>query len=395
MKRVFLVLLVLALAGCSKKEPEKKDDKTAASKKDDQPDAHTDEPEHEAVTRRVRVTPAVFKGAKIAVVPVTKEPLAVTLGLPGELVADPDRSAKVSSPVAGRLDRVSFREGTAVKKGDILAVVRVPELGKLRSAVAATSAKATAARANATRLETLESKKLASAQELLSAKAEADALEAEARAASEELGAVGTAGTTGGAELPLRAPVSGVIITRDAVVGQPVTAEQPIATIGDLDEVWFLGRLFEKDLGKVNTGAPAEVQLNAYPKEVFNGSIDYIADKIDPVARTVTARIRLQNRNRLLRIGLFGNARVLTGEASGRPPQLVVPRSAIVEVGEKPVVFVRQADDDYELHEVVLGESALGKTEIISGLREGEQVVSEGAFTLKSLALKSTIGEED
>lgn len=385
-------LSALVCIGCPKENPAAHDQpKPSASTS---ASAHSDEPEHEGVAKRVRVPPAVVKDAKIAVAPVVKESLAITLVLPGELVPDPDRTARVSSPVPGRLDQVAFKEGAVVKKGDLLAIVRVPELGKVRSAQAAAAAKASAARANADRLKALVEKKLAAEQEALTAKAEADALEAESRALSEQLRAMGT-GEGGGPQLALRAPVSGTVVSRDAVVGQPVTAEQTIATVADLSETWFLGRVFEKDLGRVKVGATAEIILNAYPKERFNGTVEYIAKQIDPIARTLTARIRLQNRDDLLRIGLFGNARVATGEAHARPPQLIVPRSAVVEIAGKPVVFVRQADDDYELHDVILGESELGKVEVLNGLREGEQVVVRGAFTLKSIALKSTIAEEE
>ncbi len=73
----------------------------------------------------------------------------------------------------------------------------------------------------------------------------------------------------------------------------------------------------------------------------------------------------------------------------------MVPRSAVAEINSKPVVFVRHPDDDFELHPVVLGHAALGKVEVLSGLREGEEVVVDGAFTLKSLVLKSTFAEEE
>lgn len=389
-----LVLAASLLTGCPKEKPDaSSESKPAASAKSDA--AHVDEPEHEGVAKRVRVPPAVVKDAKIAVAPVAKESLAITLVLPGELATDPDRTARVSTPVPGRLDQVAFKEGSTVKKGDLLAVVRVPELGKIRSAQAAASAKATAARANAERLQSLVDKKLAATQEAVTTKAEADALDAEARALSEQLRAMGTGEGASGPQLMLRAPVSGTVVSRQAVVGQPVSADETIATIADLSRVWFLGRVFEKDLGRVKSGAKTEVTLNAYPKERFNGSVEYIGRQIDPVARTVTARIPLDNHDDLLRVGLFGNARVATGEAQERPPQLVVPRSAVVEIGGKPVVFVRQADEDYELHDVVLGEAALGKVEVLNGLRDGEQVVVEGTFTLKSIALKSTIAEEE
>ncbi|MBS2012528.1 MAG: efflux RND transporter periplasmic adaptor subunit [Deltaproteobacteria bacterium] len=394
--QVLLAGAVGGILGCPKSKDDPKP-KPPAAKNDDKTDAaaHSDEPDHEDLPKRIRLTKEVIADAKLKTAPVTKEILAVTLSLPGEVTADPDKSARLSTAVAGRLVDVRFKEGSEVKKGDVLAIVRVPEIGKVRSAFSATSAKAAAARANAERLGSLAEKGLAAKQEAVSAKAEADALDAEARALSDQLGALGMGAGGGGSELALRAPVSGVVVVRDAVVGQPVTTEQTIATIADLSEAWFLGRVFEKDLGRLKIGAKAEVQLNAYPKERFDGTIEYLGRQIDPVARTVTARIRVANRSDLLRIGLFGTARVSTGEEAKKQPALVILGTAVTEIGGKPVVFVRHADDDFELHEVVLGESSLGKVEVVNGLREGEQVVVDGVFTLKSAVLKGTIAEEE
>ena len=386
-------VLCLAL-GCSKgsrdeRTKERPDDRSASVAGS----AHTDEPEHESLPKRVRLPDEVIVAAKIRTFPVARERLAPTLVLPGEVAADPDRSARVSSPAAGRLERVTFREGTAVKKGDLLAVIRVPDLGKARASYTATAARAAAARADADRLEILADKRLAATQEVVTAKAEAEALEAEAHAADEQLRAMGT-GAGGGAELVLRAPVSGTIIARDAVVGQPVTPDETIASIADLSEVWFLARVFEKDLGRLRVGARADVNLNAYPDDVFPGEIEYVGLQIDPAARTLTARVRLTNRNDLLRIGLFGAARIATSDAAPQSSVLVVPRSAITEIADKHVAFVREPDGDFEMHEVVLGDRSVGKVAIVSGLREGEPVVADGVFTLKSVVLKGTFGEE-
>jgi cobalt-zinc-cadmium efflux system membrane fusion protein len=390
MSRRTLVLACVLLLGCKDRTSEKEATPKAASSEV----PHADEPQHEGLPKRVRLSPKVIAGANIRTATVTTEVLSSTVTLPGEIVADPDRSARVASPIAGRLVDVQFKEGSSVKKGQTLATVRIPELGKLRGALAAATSKAAAARANAERLSGLADKGLAAKQEALSAKAEADALDAEVTALREQLAAMGgPAG--GGAELAIRAPVSGVVVARDAVIGQPITTEQTIATIADLDEAWFLGRVFEKDLGRTRLGARAEVELNAYPKEHFEGTIEYLGKQIDPVARTVTARIRLANRSDILRIGLFGTARVSVDEEAKKAPVLAVPRSALTEIGTKTVVFVRHADDDFELHEVVLGDAALGKVEVVSGLRDGEQVVTDGVFTLKSAVLKSTLKEDD
>ncbi len=384
--RAMFPMLLLALVDCSRDKRPNRGEKSAPAAS-----AHTDEHEHESIPKRVRLTPNVIKDAQIKTAPAVREALAATLSLSGEVAADPDRSARVASPVSGRIEQVAFKEGSPVKKGDILAIVRVPDIGKARAAYAATMARAASARANADRLQALTDKRLASAQEVTAARAEADALEAEARAAGEHLQALGMGAGGTGSQLVLRAPISGVVIARDAVVGQPVTPEVTIASIAELSEVWFLARVFEKDLGRLRLGAAAEVQLNAYAAERFPGTIEYLGKQIDPVARTVTARIRLTNASGQLRIGLFGAARVATGDGTQRAAALVVPRSALTDIGGKTIVFVRQADDDFETHEVVIGDASLGKVEILSGLREGESVVTDGVFTLKSIVLKGTM----
>lgn len=395
MKKLFVLALAMVMAPMGCRDGKKEAATPAPSKPDEsESPAHTDEAEHEELPKRVRLSKEVIADAKIKTTPAVKEALAVTISLPGELTADPDKSARVSTPVAGRLVELRFKEGSVVKKGDVLALVRVPEIGKVRAGYNATRGKAAAARANADRLGTLGEKGLASKQESVSAQAEADALETEARALQQQLGALGMGSSGGGSELVLRAPVSGIVVARDAVVGQPITTEQTIATIADLSEAWFLGRVFEKALGQLKVGAKADVELNAYPKERFDGTIEYLGRQIDPISRTVTARIRLTNRSDLLRIGLFGTARVSTGQGA-KAAVLVVPRTAITEIAGNPVAFVRHADDDFEVHQLVLGASSLGKVEIVNGLREGEQVVVEGVFTLKSVVLKGTIAEEE
>jgi membrane fusion protein, heavy metal efflux system len=389
--RVAGSLLALALlASCSRSREGRKGEETpkpAASA--------AAEHDHEGFPKVVRLSAEVFRNAKLEVAPAAKELLGATLVLPGEIVADPDRSARLSSTVPGRIEEVRFRDGAVVEKGDVMVVVRVPDLGKVRGAFTATSSKAKAARANADRLKELVESRLAAQQAYVDAEAEAQSLDAEARALGEQLAAVGAGRSGGGVLLELRAPLKGVVIKRDAVVGQPVTAEQTLASIADLTEAWFLGRVFEKDLGRLHEGARAEVELNAYPAERFDGSIELVGQQIDPVARTLTARIRIANRRGLLRIGLFGGARVEAGDAKPKEPVLVVPRSALTEIAGRSVVFVRTGDETFEVHELVIGESAVGKVQVLGGLKEGEPVVTHGVFTLKSVVLKGSFAEDD
>lgn len=392
MRRAAWLLVACLAAACKKDLPPEPQARDGAH---DAAAGHDDEPDHPPLPKAVRLAPEVLASAKVKSEVVSRGALATTVSLPGELVADPDRSARIASPVAGRLDSVRLREGETVAKGAPVAVVRVPEIGRVRAAYAAATARARAARASATRSRELFDKRLGSEQAALDAEAEAMAIESEAKAIGEQLASIGTNATVQGATLTLTSPIAGVVVSRRAVVGQPVAADDTLATIAELSEVWFLGRVFEKDLGRLRVGSDAEVTLNAYPAERFSGHVELIGRQVDPVARTLTARVRLVNRDDLLRIGLFGTAQVTTPEPTAGAARIIVPRSALTEVLGKTVVFVQQPDGDFELHQVTLGRSAPGRVEIEVGLREGERVVTEGVFTIKSALLKSTLAEED
>jgi cobalt-zinc-cadmium efflux system membrane fusion protein len=392
---VLTAVIGLHVPACKRESVEKHDDhdhdhlKPAASAS-----AGTDGHEHghEELNKRLVVSKEVVDSAGIKVERVQKVALMSALALPGEVSADPDRLARISSPAAGRVEKVSFREGESVKKGAPLVVIRVPEIARVRAAQLSALARAKTARANAVRQRALFAEGLAAEQEALNAETEADAFDIEARSASQQLGALG-AGAGGVHSITISAPIDGTVVSRDAVVGQPAVADQVLGTVANLGEVWFLARVFEKDLGQLTIGAAADVHLNAYAGEHFHGTVEYIGQQIDPVARTVTARVRLENPKGLLRLGLFGTCQVSTGSGDRAGAKLVVGHESVTEVGGKPVVFVREEDGAFELHEVTLGREALGKVEILAGLREGEEVVTTGVFSLKSMVLKGSFAE--
>jgi cobalt-zinc-cadmium efflux system membrane fusion protein len=406
MKRsVFRILVAVCLAGCSRATPprpaaaqpaapaaapEPRDGKGVAP--------HEDEPEgHDDLPTKVRLPPEVIQQAGIKTAPAVLDSLPATVDLTGEIAADPDRSARLAARVPGRVTEVKVKEGDRVKAGQLVAILESPELARARAALASATAKAQAARLNADRIASLEAKALASGQELAAATAEAAAVEAEAAAAQQTLEAFGQGATEargGSARVTIKTPLAGYVLSRDAVQGQTVDAQHVLAVIGDLDRAYFLGRLFEKDLARVKVGATAEVKLNAYPKETFEGKIETIGRQLDPTARTVTARILVTNHGDLVKVGLFGTARVVVGGATGKRG-VVVPATAVMRVANREVVFVRQPDGDFELHPVTLDRSAAGRVAILSGLRAGEQVVVAGGFTIKSAILKSTFGEEE
>lgn len=393
MNRIVILIAVLGVA-CSESKPKIEAKKPVAAPKEHKEEAEA----HEEMPSVVTLTAQVAKDAGIKAEPARVRALPETVSLTGEVIANPDRSAKITVRVAGRIIEVLVKEGDRVKKGQLLATIESAELAKARAELSGSMAKARSARQNATRLANVAKQGLASGQEVETAEAEAAALEAEARGARQTLAAFGPTAESGGgdaARLQLFSPIAGIVLSRDAVRGQTIAAEHVVASIADLDNVYFTARLFEKDLARIRPNASVEVRLNAYPTEIFTGIVETIGNQLDPTARTVTARIALANRNNLLKVGLFGNALVAVSDVAPRTPRVVVPQSAVTKIAEKDVVFVRQPDEHFEVHPVTLGRSAAGEVEILTGLRERELVVTEGVFTLKSAVMKSTFGEED
>ena len=357
---------------------------------------HKDEPEeHEQLPSRVRLSDQVIASAGVKVAPVAVEALPFTVALTGELISDPDRTAKVAARVSGRVAAVYVKEGDRVKPGALLAVIESSELARARAALTSAQAKARAAHQNLERLQRVADKGLVSGQEVSSAQAETAAIDAELHAARQTLSAFGAEAGADGARMELHTQVGGFVLARDAMRGQTVTPEHVAFVVADLDKAYFTARLFEKDIARVKAGAAAEVRLNAYPNEVFLGRVETVGRALDPATRTVLARIALANRNDLLKVGLFGTANVVVADAGPRTPRPVVPLSAITRIADHDCLFVHEPDGDFEVHHVTLGRSAGGKVEVVAGLRAGEQVAIDGVFTLKSAVLKSTFGDED
>lgn len=146
---------------------------------------------------RIRIEPGAIADAQIVTAKVTRAVLRPALPLTGEIAADPDRSAILSSPVPGRVQSVAFKEGDRVTKGAALVRIAVTELGKLRAAHAVALAHAKAARADANRMRGLVAKALRPEQELLDAEAAASGYEAEARGIGAQLSALGFASSSG------------------------------------------------------------------------------------------------------------------------------------------------------------------------------------------------------
>ncbi len=186
------------------------------------------------------------------------------------------------------------------------------------------------------------------------------------------------------AQVFLRAPFSGEIIERNATVGEVVDSSKTLFTVADLSTVWVRADFPEQQIGMLKTGLAVEVRVAAYPETVFQGAITYIGAMIDPATRTVTARLQIPNADRRLRPEMFAEVTVRTQEQS----VLAIPRAALQQVGNRTMVFVTRGSRRFEWLEVTIGESSNEHVEVKAGLKEGDEVVTEGSYALKSEALR-------
>ncbi|MDX1675955.1 MAG: efflux RND transporter periplasmic adaptor subunit [Longimicrobiales bacterium] len=179
--------------------------------------------------------------------------------------------------------------------------------------------------------------------------------------------------------LTLRAPASGIVVEKRVVEGDRIMPGMEVFRIADLSTVWVEGEVFEKDLSLATEGQAVEVTFQAYPGEVFHGTITYVYPTVSVESRTGRVRVALENPGLRLRPGMYANIDL---EVQGHHEGLVVPRTAVLYTGERAVVFVRHAGGRLVPHEVTTGLAAGPEIEVLAGLEAGQQVVSSASFLI-------------
>jgi len=190
----------------------------------------------------------------------------------------------------------------------------------------------------------------------------------------------------------LKAPSSGIITNYHASVGEVVEPSTELLAITDMSSLWVLADVFEKDLSHVQTGKAVQVRVASYPGKVFHGKITYVADTIEPKTRTAKVRCVVENSSGLLKLEMFATVEIPVDRTNS---VLAVPDSAIQQIEGKQVVFVRNSEKEFQKHEVQTGLASGGYTEIRSGLKAGDQVVTQGSFVVKTAFLRNLIGENE
>lgn len=180
--------------------------------------------------------------------------------------------------------------------------------------------------------------------------------------------------------LVLRAPASGIVVEKNVVEGGQIGPGAAVFRIADLSRVWVEAEAFEKDLGLLRLGQEGRVVFEAFPGETFRGRLTYVYPTVSVEARTGRVRLELANPGLRLKPGMYAEIRV---DVPGvRERALQVPRTAVLNTGERSVVFVRHTDGTLVPHEVRTGLAAGDRVEILSGVEAGDVVVSSAAFLI-------------
>lgn len=312
---------------------------------------------------------------------------------PGQVEADPSRTAVVSARAAGRLERLTAVVGDRVAANQAVAWVMSPAFLTAQHDY---------------RQATRRASMLAGTPDSAGARALAAAARSRLRLfglAESEMERLAQGGEPSPL-LPVTTPFEGSLVENMTLAGAAVEAGTPIFKLIDLRELDIAADVPERFLPDLHVGQAAVVLLAAYPDLRLEGRVERIKDVLDPTTRTIQALVHVVNRGRALRPGMFAKVQLqVRGDRASRATAaaapLAIPASAVVSDVDQRYVFVETAPFAYERRAVELALAdarfgGVGAREVVvhGGIRPGERVVVEGAFTLKSELAKAGFAEE-
>ena len=390
---VLYIFVALLLAGCNGKKAQNKESESTA--------------ESAEKSNLVEMSVSAQQHIGMQVAPAALTQLNEYLRATGTVQPIDSRIGVVGPLARGRIMEVQAKVGDRVGTGQTLAIFDNIEAGELLS-------QQQSARADLERLKAQlipaarqveRSRRLAdigagAEKDFESSKAEKEGIEANIRSQEslieglrQRLHRFGVSdGNLRGTFLtPLKAPFSGVITKAQASPGDTVDAGRDVFTVADLTQVWVQAEVYEKDLGRIRVGQSAFITVDTYPDQPFEGKVSYIGDALDPQTRTTRVRCEVSNHDLRLKTDMFANIELPTKFSK---QAIAVPSAALQVVEGKNVVFIRHSQTQFEKREVEKGVTVKQQTEILRGLKQGEPVVTQGAFHLKSILAGGELGED-
>jgi len=353
---------------------------------------------HEEAANTVEVDQEMLRDLRLTTRAVESRTGGDLVMLLGELAVDQSTYAEVGAPVAARVTRLLVNAGDAVRSGHALAELTSPELGRERAEYLSLSARLRLAEATLERKRGLAAEKIAPLREVQEAESAAGEARAALRASRVAIAAFGVeppaedGDAASSSSFVLRAPVSGSVIERNAVVGQMLDPASPAFRIGNLSTLWLTVHAFERDAVRIRQGVEARLAFPALPGQDFAGKVTVVGRHVERESRTVPVRIDLGNRTNLLRPGMSATATLPVGDTGAAI--LTVPVASLQRVRNEWCVFLPKDANHFEIRRIGRGRDLGTEVEILSGLKTGETIVVDGAFLLKAQAEKGEAGHE-
>jgi cobalt-zinc-cadmium efflux system membrane fusion protein len=351
-------------------------------------EAHDEHGEQEE--RLVKLSEDQVKKAGIAVQPAGPAKLQAAAEFTGEIRFNEDRTAHVVPRLAGVAEQVVANLGQSVRKGEVLAVIASNSLSEQRSELLTAQERRDAARVTFEREKKLWQEKISAEQDYLQAQSSLREADIAVRNATQKLAAVGATGSSANLNrFELRAPFDGTVVEKHLALGEAVKEDASIFTVSDLRSVWAEFNVAPKDLATVRVGQRVSVSSTAFESKV-QGTISYVGALLGEQTRTARARVTLTNPDGAWRPGLFVTVAVY-GE--NQDVALTVAADAVQTIENQTMVFKAVAGG-FEAVPVKVGRSDGRTTEVLSGLKAGDQVASKNTFVLKSELGKASAGHE-
>jgi cobalt-zinc-cadmium efflux system membrane fusion protein len=375
--RIF-ILTALLLVGCSKPSDQKNVPEESKTQ------AH----EAKAPDNLLHIEPEMMRDLRITTSAVEQRRGGDGVSLLGEVTVNEDSYSQVGAPLAARVVKINIGPGQHVAKGQSLAVLQSTEIGKARSENITAQARLQLAQQTLERKRRLAGEHIVAQRDVQEAEAAVASAEADVRASRSTLQALDATDTASdNSQLSLRAPISGMVIERTALLGQLAEPAQSLFKIADLSNVWLNVHAFERDAVRLQPGKTAKVTLPALPGRTFQAKIILIGKQVDTASRTIPVRIAIANSSGVLRPGMSATAWVPLGESSQQI--ITIPAASVQRIENQWYVFIPKSQDTFELRQVGRGRDLEGEIEIVTGLKSGETVVVDGAFLLKAEAEKA------
>jgi len=323
----------------------------------------------------------------VQVLKVQPTTLSRTLRLTGAVAYNGFRTTPVITQVSGPISRVVVVPGQTVHQGEPMLYVASPDYSQLRTNyLKAKDADALAQKAYNRAKDLYQHKAIAeqNLEQAESAEVQASGDLAASQAALKVMGITdpdALVKAPPSPEVPVRAPIGGMVVEQDVAAGQLLqTSTTQCFMISDINNVWVLVNVYQKDLPYVHVGYLVSIQTDAYAT-VFRGRISYVAASLDPNTRTLQARIDTSNPGGKLKKDMFVVATVNAGTIRNA---IALPDAAVLRDSEnQPFVYAEVSQNQFGRRPVTLGESLNGQTEVTSGLKPGDSVIGNGSLFLQ------------